>query len=109
MTKSNNQSKILITNGDLGTGNNAIVNYNVSHPNGRAALSRAMRSVERTAGNGMPVWAEHFTYGNDATVIAGHAAKASHDQYLLARKSHYDSTGQHLSYADWSTQGQGRP
>ena len=110
MNKSNNQSKILITNGDLGTDNNAIVNYNLNHPNGRAALSRAMRTVERTAGGGRPVWAEHFTYGNDATVIAGHEAKQQHDQYLLDRKAHYEATGGgHLSYADWSTQQGGRP
>lgn len=106
----NNQSEILITNGDVGTGNNAIVNYNINHPNGRAALSRAMRMVERTAGNGMPVWAQHFTYGNDATVIAGHEAKAKHDQYLLDRKAHYEATGgKHLTYADWATQGLRKP
>jgi hypothetical protein len=105
----NNQSEILITNGDLGTGNNAIVHYNISHPNGRAALSRAMRSVERTAGNGMPVWAEHFSYGDDGRVIMGHDAKAQHGQYLQDRNAHYQATGKHLTYADWSTQGLRKP
>ena len=60
------QTKIYVTNGDLGTDNTWIVRYNLNSWQGRNALKRAVHQLE--AQTGKPAWAL-TGYGREETVI----------------------------------------
>jgi len=61
------QTKLLITNGGLGTDNQRIVRYNVNSPQGMAKVRHYTNQLAQQLGK--PAWAEIFTYADNARII----------------------------------------